>query len=95
MNKLLNAVREKVSRKVLAVSVAVAGVVAAPAAFAVDPPGLPGAGSTDPIELARQGFNTLNTTYISMSGDAWKYVVGVVVGFAVMGLFKKFVSKAH
>lgn len=88
MIKLFKSLREKFSRKVLAVSVAIAAAVAAPAAFAVDPPGV------DPSVLAKQGFVTLTNTYTSMSGDAWKYVVGVVVGFAVMALFKKFVSKA-
>lgn len=88
MIKLIKLLREKVSRKVLAVSVAIAGAVAAPAAFAVDPPGV------DPAALAKQGFGTLTATYSQMSGDAWKYLVGVVVGFAVMGLFKKFISKS-
>lgn len=88
MIKLIKSLREKVSRKVLAVSVAIASAVAAPAAFAVDPV------SVDPTALAKEGFGTLTTTFSSMSGDAWKYLVGVVVGFAVMGLFKKFVSKS-
>lgn len=89
MIKLIKSLREKFSRKVLAVSVAIATAVAAPAAFAVgEPPGL------DPTALAKQGFIQLTNTYTQMSSDAWKYVVGVVVGFAVMALFKKFVSKA-
>ncbi|EHK5239347.1 hypothetical protein I0N36_004862 [Salmonella enterica] len=88
MIKLIKSLREKVSRKVLAVSVAIAAAVAAPAAFAVDPAGV------DPAALAKQGFIQLTNTYTGMSGDAWKYLVGVVVGFAVMGLFKKFVTKS-
>lgn len=89
MIKYIKAVKEKASGKVLAASVAIAGVVAAPAAFAE------GEVSLDPIGMAKQGFGTLTATFSSMSGDAWKYLVGVVVGFAVMSLFKKFVSKAQ
>ncbi|ECI2305347.1 hypothetical protein AH865_01780 [Salmonella enterica subsp. enterica serovar Infantis] len=92
MIKLFKSLREKVSRKVLAVSVAIAGAVAAPAAFAVGEisPG----GTVDPVELARAGFGQLTATYSQMSSDAWKYIVGVIVGFAIIGLFKKFVSKS-
>lgn len=89
MIKYIQAVKEKASGKVLAASVAVAGVVAAPAAFAVD------TSPVDPLALAKAGFTQVTNSYNGMSADAWKLLVGVVVGFAVMGLFKKFVSKSH
>lgn len=89
MIKYMKAVKGKVSGKVLAVSVAIAGAVAAPAAFAVDTV------VADPLALAREGFTQVTNSYNGMSSDAWKLLVGVVVGFAVMGLFKKFVSKSH
>ena len=89
MIKFIKAVKEKASGKVLALSVAVSCAAAAPAAFAVDAPAI------DPVTLARTGFTTVTNSYNGMAGDAWKLLVGVVVGFAVMGLFKKFVSKSH
>lgn len=89
MIKYIKEVKEKVSGKVLAASLAIAGVVATPAAFAVDAP------AVDPLTLAKAGFNQVTNSYNGMSADAWKLLVGVVVGFAVMGLFKKFVSKSH
>lgn len=88
MIKYMKAVKEKASGKVLAASVAIAGAVSAPAAFAVDPV------AVDPLALAKTGFNQVYNSYNGMSADAWKILVGVVIGFAVMGLFKKFVSKS-
>lgn len=89
MIKFIKAVKEKVSGKVLALSVAIAGAAAAPAAFAVDAPAI------DPVALAKAGFTQVTNSYNGMASDAWKLLVGVIVGFAVMGLFKKFVSKSH
>lgn len=87
MIKYMKAVKEKASGKVLAASVAIAGAVAAPAAFAEGE-------AFDPLTLAKSGFNQVYNSYNGMSADAWKILVGVVIGFAVMGLFKKFVTKS-